>query len=684
MLRKYILICLVATGWFGERCVGADAVSAVDKPDVSNPNAFYVSNREPLQPNPLVKLPIRAIQPRGWLRKQLQLQAAGFHGHLEEISKFLKKDKNAWLDPKGEGERGWEEVPYWLKGYSNCAYTLGDEEMVKKAKIWIEGALSSRKPDGWFGPDRKDRGTAARIKGREDLWPNMIMLFCLQDYYDYTGDQRVIDLMKGYFRYLHGLPESKLLLGYWPKMRGGDQLFSIYWLYNRTGEPWLLELAQRTHRRTARWHRNLVSKHNVNISQAFGQPTTYWMQSGNPANLKASYRNFDKIRATHGQMPGGMFAGDENCRRGKDDPRQAVETCGIIEMMLSQETLTWITGDLVWADRCEDVAFNSLPAALTADMKALRYLTAANLAVSDRKDRKRGFQNEGSMVHMNPHDHRCCQHNWGHGWPYFAQHAWFATPDNGLAAVFYGENKVTAKVGNGQEVTIEQRTHYPFDEQATFVVGTKKEVAFPLYLRVPGWCRAAAVKINGAAAEVKAKPGQYIRISRTWKNGDAVSLALPMQVAIRRWDKNHGCVSVDRGPLTYSLKIGEKYVRNGGTDKWPAWEILPTTPWNFGLVLDEKNPAGSFEVAKKKWPANDMPFTHEGAPIEITAKGRKIPQWQLDKYTLVAELQDSPVKSDQPVETITLIPMGAARLRISAFPVIGSGPDARQWKPPKK
>ncbi len=71
-----------------------------------------------------------------------------------------------------------------------------------------------------------------------------------------------------------------------------------------------------------------------------------------------------------------------------------------------------------------------------------------------------------------------------------------------------------------------------------------------------------------------------------------------------------------------------------------------------------------------------MPFTQEGTPIELRAKGKRIPQWKLDRYGLVAELQDSPVESGEPVEPITLVPMGAARLRISAFPVIDQRPDA--------
>ena len=49
--------------------------------------------------------------------------------------------------------------------------------------------------------------------------------------------------MTRYFRWELNCPDADFLTGYWPKLRGGDNLESIYWLYNRTGEAWLLDLA---------------------------------------------------------------------------------------------------------------------------------------------------------------------------------------------------------------------------------------------------------------------------------------------------------------------------------------------------------------------------------------------------------------------------------------------------------
>ncbi len=152
-----------------------------------------------------------------------------------------------------------------------------------------------------------------------------------------------------------------------------------------------------------------------------------------------------------------------------------------------------------------------------------------------------------------------------------------------------------------------------------------------------------------------------------------------MGLSVRRWAENKNAASVDYGPLTFSLKIGEQWKRYGGTDSWPEQEVHPTTAWNYGLVLDEKNAAAAFKVVKKKGPIARQPFTPDSAPIELEAKARKIAAWTADSTGLVQTLQPSPVASDEPVETIKLVPMGCARLRISAFPVIGSGPEAHAW-----
>jgi hypothetical protein len=666
--------------FFASMTAGFGQVALVERPLSNSTNSFYIGNRPPLAPSPFYKLPIGSITPRGWLRHQLEMERDGMTGHLEQISPWLDFAKSSWADPQGRGGYGWEEMPYWLKGYGDLGYVLKDAGITAEAKKWITAVLATQREDGWFGP----RELLTSLDGKPDLWPHMLMLNILQSYYDVAGDPRVIEVMGRYLKWENTLPVSAFGEGYWPKIRFGDNIESVFWLYNRTGEPWLLDLARKIHAGMARWDEDVINWHNVNVSQGFRAGTVFWMLSQDPRHLASAERNYDKVFATYGQFPGGGFVGDENSRPGYTDPRGGIETCGIVELMHSFEMLTKITGQPVWADRCEEIAFNSFPAALTPDEKALHYVTCANQIQLDRDNKSPEIQNGGTMVSYSPYEvYRCCQHNVSHGWPYYAEELWLATPDNGLCASLYAACEVSAKAGEAAAVKITEETDYPFRDTVKFTIETAQPAKFPLYLRVPRWCDSAAVSVNGEAADVNSKPLAFIRLEREWRGGDTVTLRLPMKLAVRRWPKNQDAASVDYGPLSFSLAIKERFASYGARNPdWPEWEVFPQSPWNYGLVLDEQNPASSFKVISSDGPLAAQPFTPETAPIKLEATGRRIPNWQADGNNVIGKLQPSPVKSDQPDEKITLIPMGAARLRLSMFPVIGSGPGAREWAAP--
>src|SRR5437667_1707714 len=272
----------------------------------------------------------------------------------------------------------------------------------------------------------------------------------------------------------------------------------------------------------------------------------------------------------YGQFPGGGFAADENARPGFTDPHQGFETCGIVEFMHSFEMLTKISGDPVWADRCEDIAFNSLPAALTSDWKGLHYLTCANQVVLDLGNHAPGVENSGTMFSYSPFEvYRCCQHNVSHGWPYYAEELWLATLDRGICASLYSASEVTAKVGDGSTVKISEETDYPFSYTIKLKFYAPKPVTFPLHLRIHAWCGKPSATVNGKKTALKAKPLSHAVIEREWKDGDSVTLRLPIRVTVRRWEKNHNAASVNYGPLTFSLKIDEQWTRCGGTHVWP-------------------------------------------------------------------------------------------------------------------
>ena len=671
MNKKYILAVVAWVVAFAAMAAD-DGVQVLKSMPTEKVNANYVSNRQSLQPQKFIKLPAGSIRPEGWIRTMLELQRDGLNGHLGEISAWLQKDDNAWL--KSGGKWGWEEVPYWLRGYAGVAYLLKDEKMLKEAKIWIEAILNSQREDGNFGPYTENNGA-------QDFWPNMLALWILQSYYEYTSDARVIDFMTRYFNYQLTVPEDKFLESYWENSRAGDNLWSVIWLYNRTGDKSLLELAEKVHRNTADWTKSteLPNWHVVNIAQCFREPATYYLLNGEKKYVSASYNVQSFIRRAFGQVPGGMFGADENARRGFFDPRQGTETCAFAEQMSSDEIMLLITGDTYWAENCEDIAFNSFPAAFMPDMKALRYITSPNMVMSDSENHRPGIDNGGPFLAMNPFSSRCCQHNHGFGWPYYAEHLIMASPDNGVAAVLYNSCDATVKVADGKMVVVKERTDYPFDTQVSFTIESKQAVKFPFYLRIPSWTKGAELKINGKKVSANLDEGKYVCITREWRNGDRIEANFPMEISYRTWQVNKNSVSVDYGPLTLSLKIGERYVTKNSTEtalgdsqwqkgadaeKWPSFEIYPTTPWNYALQMA----SGVSLIERKRLIPNVNPFTTENVPLLFKAKGRIVPGWTIDEYKLCGVLPNEWDERAEQVDEIELVPMGAMRLRISAFP----------------
>jgi hypothetical protein len=182
------------------------------------------------------------------------------------------------------------------------------------------------------------------------------------------------------------------------------------------------------------------------------------------------------------------------------------------------------------------------------------------------------------------------------------------------------------------------------------------------------------VKLNGASLEVPADHKGWVTIDRAWRGGDVITLELPMKIGVREWDRVGGTQYVQRGPLTYSLQIGGRWEPyKTASENWQAFEVYPTTAWNY--ALDNARPL----VLVKRELKPGQPFTPENVPVRLKTKARRVPGWQQETNGLIAEVQPGPVRASGEEEEITLIPMGAARLRVSVFPIYSAS--GRTWDP---
>jgi hypothetical protein len=652
-------------------------------------NRFYKSNPAPLLQNAYIKLPLGSVKPEGWLKSQLEIQAAGLTGNLEDFWPDLVN--SAWRGGTGEA---WERGPYYLDGLVPLAYLMEDKRLIDKAKSWIENIIVSSRYSGWYGPSKN-----------KDRWPLAVANKVLMQYYEASGDKRALDVLIKYFRYLHDTapdwPDKE-----WRGVRAMENAVTGYWLYRQIKEPWVLETIESIQKNSSDWttyyekfpwdsaasaDRKIplnwgvdgLTAHVVNNAMAIKYPGLWYQQSKDERYKNAVFAGISKYDKNHGQAAG-RFSGDEHLS-GKS-PARGTELCSVVEYMFSLENLYEIFGNNILADKLEMLTYNALPGTTTPDMWAHQYDQQSNQVLVSGDERDWSTNKKYSNIYGLMPNFACCLANMHQGWPKFVESMWMATNDNGIAAVAYGPSVVKAKVGRGIDITIKEETNYPFNGEIRMKIHTPSKIKFPLYLRIPGW--AETVKINYLDKSVEGKGGETVRLEERWRDGDIIILNIPLK--LRYETRYNNSISILRGPLYFALRIEKEYKKaklnydnfsyKGSVD----WEIYPKSDWNYGLILDKddlmrgnevnENPVGLFPFADRGdmiWAADSSRYIkwEMDAPVLIKARGMKIKGWTM-KDNSAAEPPLSPIKPESDPEAITLVPYGCTRLRITEFPVM--------------
>ena len=605
-------------------------------------------------------LTTKEIKPKGWLLDQLKIQANGLSGNLDKVWGDIRD--SAWV---GGNCEGWERVPYWLDGFVPLAFLLEDDDMIARAKKYIDAIIAGQKEDGWICPCKDEE------RGRYDMWALILIAKVLALYADCTGDERIEGVLKRALFQFNNHIAGNTLFG-WGQYRWFECLIPIYWLYERCPEDWLLDLAVTIYSQGAgyrelfeNWRDTTPERrwgfqpHVVNLAMAFkaealvSKITKKELDSDELAELM--YQN---LMEYHG-MAVGHFTGDE-CISG-NSPIQGTELCSVAEAMFSYETIFGVNGKVKWIDRLEQLAFNAFPATNSPDMWTHQYDQQTNQIECSRfKDKVifRTNSGESNLFGLEP-NYGCCTANFNQAWPKFAL-ATFMKSEDGIVSAALAPAQADLEI-NGAAVSVSLDTLYPFRDTLTYTVKTEKPCEFTLGIRIPGFVKSAAVEGKNAAV------GEMFNVRKTWSGEETVEVKFEMEFEFV--NRPEDMFALRRGPLFYSVAIDEdwqklEFTRNGVERKFPYcdYEIFAKSKWNYAFAGDD------FEVCEHV--DFDCPFSTKNPPISVIADMVEI-DWGLEApyVNVCARVPKSREPLTAPAK-IKLIPYGCTNLRMTEMPKI--------------
>ena len=593
------------------------------------------------------------IKPEGWLRRQLEIQAESLAGNLDKVWRDVRDSK--WI---GGDAEGWERVPYWLDGFIPLAYLLEDEDMIARAKKYIDAIISFQKPSGWICPCTEEEIPTY------DSWAVQLISKVLVVYYECSGDERIPDVLYRVVRnYYDLLSSGTITLFKWGKYRWFETFIAIGFLKGVYKEPWLNDLARILKdqgadysKLTGLWKRPLnkwtYDTHIVNLAMMLKHEAVSHRYLGEEYTDVAE--KLSEVLRTYNGTPVGLFTGDE-CLGGLS-PIRGTELCSVAEQMYSYELLFAESGDFKWAERLEMLAFNALPATISDDMWAHQYDQQSNQIACIRFPGKPLFgtnKHEAHLFGLEP-EYGCCTANFGQAWPKLALSTWAFNRFKTICSVVPLPSSIETEWAN-----ITLKTNYPFENVLEYTIEAKED--FNFFVRLPA--RIDNVRVNGK------RHCDPVFLSQFLSAGMEETLTVTFDTKPEFIDRPHNLKSVRCGSLVFSLPIEyEKkmyeYERKGVERKFPYcdYEYIPKSDWGYAF--------SSFDFKLNRKEVTDIPFSSEKPPVTLTARMRKI-SWGLeDGYEHVcAKLPESRTPISDEVE-IELYPYGCAKLRMTEMPLI--------------
>ena len=483
----------------------------------------------------------------------------------------------------------------WLEAVGYSLATHPDAELEAQADEIIELIAAAQGPDGYLNTFF----TAVRPGQRWTNLRDLHELYCAGHlieaavaYYQGTGKRKLLDVMCRYADYIATVfgPEPDQKRGY----PGHPEIeLALVRLYRVTGRARYLHLSKffvdergtRPHYydREARargedpagWHhrdyrysqshvpvreQEAVEGHAVRAVYLYSGMADVAAETGDETLLAACERLWKNLTERRMYVTGslGSAAFSEGCTYDYDLPNDTAyaETCAAIGLVFWMHRMVQATGDSRYADTMERALYNGVLSGVSLDGGRFFYANPLEVVPEAYAERPDLFGRSSTTATRQPwFDCACCPPNVARLMASLGEYIYSTSP--GAAYVhLYTPSCVVLDI-DGQNVTLEQETDYPWDGHVRLTITPDRAATFGLALRLPEWCPAATVEVNGAAFEPNQVSG-YLVIEREWAAGDLVTYSMAMPAmrlhshpAVRA---TAGMVALQRGPLVYCLE----------------------------------------------------------------------------------------------------------------------------------
>ena len=228
------------------------------------------------------------------------------------------------------------------------------------------------------------------------------------------------------------------------------------------------------------------------------------------------------------------------------------ETCANIGNVLWNWRMLQFSSDAKYADVVELALYNSVLSGISLD--GTKFLYTNPLAVSDELPYKQRWSKDRvPYISLS----NCCPPNVVRTIAEVSDYM-YSISDEGLWLNLYGGNTLTTHLNDGSAIKIKEETNYPWNGNIKLRIDQTANKEFSIFLRIPGWCHAAKIFLNGKPFSTTIKSGKYAAVKRKWNKGDLLELILEMPVTMIEAnplvEETRNQVAVKRGPVVYCLE----------------------------------------------------------------------------------------------------------------------------------